>query len=384
MPIAYTHAETKDRIVSIIKSRGPSLPVQIAKALNISPLFASAFLSELYNEGRLLTTYMRVGSSPLYLVSSQEAQLERFVQYLNQKEREAFAILQRGKVLDDEYQLPAIRVALRAIKDFALPVKIKSGDQLKLYWKYFLIQDSEIKSILETNHLQSQPIQIQTQPQAQLQTSQLTVQTPQPSQTFTQSSEIPEIKLEIQQAQQVTQAVSTQVQQIANQIDQIQQIKAPQEIKLQQPQVQAQFTQIQNQIEQQLTSPQKTEHISVLENEKIKKKVVLKDEPSQFQTFIKEYLKTKNIEIQEIYIDKKKELTARITIDTVFGKQEFYIVAKDKKKISETDLSNALDQAKSIHMPAVFLSSGDLDKKAKEYHKVHKNMIKTEKVNISQ
>ena len=74
--------KTKELILSFINSRGPSLPVHVAQYIRTSPLFASAFLSELYREQKLLMSDLRVGSSTLYLMRGQEQQLENFVQYL--------------------------------------------------------------------------------------------------------------------------------------------------------------------------------------------------------------------------------------------------------------------------------------------------------------
>ena len=36
--------KTKERIISIIDEKGPSFPVQIARAINVNPLFTSVFL----------------------------------------------------------------------------------------------------------------------------------------------------------------------------------------------------------------------------------------------------------------------------------------------------------------------------------------------------
>ena len=43
-------SEIKEKILSILKRRGPSLPVHIAKEIESSMLFTSAFLSELVSE----------------------------------------------------------------------------------------------------------------------------------------------------------------------------------------------------------------------------------------------------------------------------------------------------------------------------------------------
>lgn len=133
--------EIKEKIISVLKSKGPSLPVHIAGEIKSSILFSSAFLSELVSENRIKISHMKVGSSPLYFLTGQEPYLEKFPQYLKSKEKEAFLLLKEKKFLKDNDQSPAIRVALREIRDFALP--FKSGEEI--IWRYFLVPESEFK-----------------------------------------------------------------------------------------------------------------------------------------------------------------------------------------------------------------------------------------------
>jgi hypothetical protein len=139
MPTKDT-SELKEKILDTIRQNGPRLPVHIARATDLSILFASAFLSELLSNGKIKMSHMRVGSSPLYYISGQESQLKNFSQHLNDKEKEAFTLLQDKKSLDDSKQSPAIRVALRAIKDFAVPFKRED----KIFWRYYLIPEDQI------------------------------------------------------------------------------------------------------------------------------------------------------------------------------------------------------------------------------------------------
>lgn len=80
--------------------------------------------------------------------------------------------------------------------------------------------------------------------------------------------------------------------------------------------------------------------------------------------------------------EKKKEFIAKIRTDTIFGKQEYFLVAKDKKKITESDIVYALQKSQESKMPSLIISPGDFDKKALEYHKSWKNMIKFEKIKL--
>ena len=133
--------ETKGKIVSILESRGPSLPIHVSKGVGMDMLFASAFLSELLSEKRVKITSMKIGSSPLYFIAGQEAKLEGFSHHLKSREKDAFDILKSRKFLLDKEQEPAIRVALRTLKDFAFPFKFR-GD---IYWRYFLVPQSDFQ-----------------------------------------------------------------------------------------------------------------------------------------------------------------------------------------------------------------------------------------------
>jgi len=134
-------SQIKEKILFTLKRRGPCLPVHIASEIETSILFASAFLSELVSEKKIKMSYMKVGSSLIYFIPGQEYLLERFSQYLKNKERDSFELLKNNKFLVDSKQDPAIRVALRAIRDFAIPFK----EGKEIIWRYFTTPESEFK-----------------------------------------------------------------------------------------------------------------------------------------------------------------------------------------------------------------------------------------------
>ncbi|MFH1500490.1 MAG: hypothetical protein ABIE22_00925 [archaeon] len=133
--------EIKNQIKSIIRLRGPSLPVHISREVGVSMLFSGAFLSELLSEKALKISCMRVGGSPLYFQPGQEPMLEGFHTYLPKKEKEAFLLLKEKSILKDTKLEPAIRVALRSIKDFAVPTKKDN----EIFWRYFLLSENEAR-----------------------------------------------------------------------------------------------------------------------------------------------------------------------------------------------------------------------------------------------
>jgi hypothetical protein len=300
--------QIKERILNIIREKGPSLPVQIARVINIAPMFSSVFLSELYEDSKLRMSHMKVGSSSLFLLPGQEAQLENFIEHLNQREKEAFFLIKKEFVLDDESQTPVIRVALRAIKDFAIPFKINISNKDKIFWKYHLLSDEEARTKL--NYILNPLLPLPEKPK------------------------------------KIENIISSEQDKITNK----------------------------------LPLQESSDDNSLEEEKRAKSKKSKKASSFDFPDKLKEYLLSKEVEILESILEKKKEFAAKVRADTLFGKQEYYLIAKDKKKITETDLTLALQKAQSEKMPALIVSPGEIDKKAREYLRVWKNLVKFERI----
>ncbi len=65
-------------------------------------------------------------------------------------------------------------------------------------------------------------------------------------------------------------------------------------------------------------------------------------------------------------IKKNTEIDFIIELQTQIGNVRYFCKAKNKKKINESDLSTALVQAQSKTLPLLFLTTGNISKKAKE------------------
>jgi len=136
--------EKKRKILEFLETSGPSLPVQIARTIKMDPVFASAILSELLSSKQIKTSHMRIGASPLYLIPGQENKLENKTEHLKTIEKETQEYLKSQKILYDDKEEPATRVALRNIKDFAIPFKLKE----KILWKYAFTPQKEIDELI--------------------------------------------------------------------------------------------------------------------------------------------------------------------------------------------------------------------------------------------
>ncbi len=148
--------EKKAKIIELINSKGPMLPIQVARGIELSTLFASAIMSEMISEKAIKTSNLKVGGSPLYYLSGQENMLENFINYLGGKEKEVFMLLKRKGVLEDEKLEPAHRVAIRDIKDFAIPLQASIDDKEKIFWRFLsLPTEDAIRQIREMTRAKS-------------------------------------------------------------------------------------------------------------------------------------------------------------------------------------------------------------------------------------
>ncbi len=142
--------DNRDKILQFIRMRGPVLPVQISKEINTNILMASAHLAELTSSQKLKVSAIKVGSSPLYYIPGQENMLQKHAGNLNEKEKKAFDLLSQSKILRDIEQEPVIRVALREIRDFAIPLNVNYNNTTEIFWKWFLASEAEAESLIRS------------------------------------------------------------------------------------------------------------------------------------------------------------------------------------------------------------------------------------------
>jgi len=141
--------ENQEKVLQIVKEKGPVLPVHIAKEIGVDILLASAMLSELTSNKQAKVTHVKIGGSPLYYVVGQEPKLINLYNKLNDKEKKAYDLLKSRKIIKDNRQEPVIRAALRQIRDFAKPIEVTIGDKKEIFWKWFLITNTELQFLIK-------------------------------------------------------------------------------------------------------------------------------------------------------------------------------------------------------------------------------------------
>ena len=119
---------------------------------------------------------------------------------------------------------------------------------------------------------------------------------------------------------------------------------------------------------------EKIEEKQLIKLKKVKEKKI--KEKSWFVLSVLDFLKHQDIEVLEEIDWKKREYESRVRINSDLGKIEFFCLAKDKKSITENDLTLVLNKSRDLKLPALIISKAGLNKKAEQYLQEWKNLIK--------
>jgi len=140
----------QDKILQFLRMNGPALPSKIGKLLNTDLLLASAHLSDLAAQGKVKVSSLKIGGSPLYYLPGQEQQLYTHASgNLNPKDFQVLNSLRENKLLQEK-RLPLLdKVALRSLKDFAVPLQVTLDGQKELFWKWHLCTAPELETLFQ-------------------------------------------------------------------------------------------------------------------------------------------------------------------------------------------------------------------------------------------
>lgn len=139
----------QDKIINFLKTTGPTLPAKVAKHIGTEILIASAYLSDLAAQKKVKISVLKVGGSPLYYLSGQESRLYQFVQgNANPKDIEVLERLKKESIFREKSLDLLSKVALRSLKDFAVPLHVTIDGNTELFWKWHLLSDEETNSAI--------------------------------------------------------------------------------------------------------------------------------------------------------------------------------------------------------------------------------------------
>lgn len=293
----------QDKILNFLRITGPTIPSRVAKNLNTEILFASAHLSDLAAQGKVKISQLKIGGTPLYYLSGQEAKLYDFAQNnLNPKDFQVLELLKKEKVLREQDLELLPRVALRALKDFAIPLNVTVDGQTELFWKWYLLSNEETKQCIDKI---------------------LNIAEPQPEPMPT-----------ISEPEKIT--------------------VSPQEIAL--------LTN--NGSEETGEQDLFIDTTSPIKRIKPKRRVPVADDLLET---VERFFQRKDIVIeQKETIRKNAELNFIVKVPSVIGSTTYFCKVKHKQKCDEKDLAAAYMEAQTKKIPLFFLYTNEVHKKAQE------------------
>ncbi|MFH1506216.1 MAG: hypothetical protein ABIE94_04505 [archaeon] len=313
----------RDEVLAYVKRKGPSIPNDIKKELGTDTFVIGAILSELKDKGHIKVSSTKIGGSPTYYAPGQEYQLERLRKWLNEKDQRAFDLLKEKKVLRDYEQVPLVRVSLRTLKDFAKALEVKIGENTEIFWKWHVLPTSEAEQMIKDILM---PVKEEA---------------PSPAEPASALRN-----------QEVSGALETKS--VSNEPP-----KAPEPKK-----------------EEKKEPEKRSEPAPSAEPEKKVLKEV-DDTGDAFMKKLKSYFEEKRIRIiEKIKVKKNSQAEFIVDLPTAVGRMEYYCQAKKKKKCNDGDLSSAYITGQAKKMPVLFITTGDLTKKAESMlYKEFKGMV---------
>ncbi|MEM4397030.1 MAG: hypothetical protein QW757_00210 [Candidatus Woesearchaeota archaeon] len=373
----------KDKVLAFVKQNGPVLPRDVSKEFKVDTFFTGAILSTLVENKELKITNAKIGGSPLYYCEGQEHKLDILYKYLPGKEKEAYNFLKEKKVVRENNLEPAIRVAIKNIKDFAKPLEVNvnnnkenNNNNKEIFWKWYLISNAEAEKIIRdlilqetyNNNIINQHNIIKKETKENLYLKE------------EKKEDIIEKKIE----EKIDEKTKENLEYRKEKLKEYVQIESKENEEIKNTEVEIDKKEInENKKEENkevMKKESKKENLNnkyfeeeqnkkIEQNEKLSLDIeeLLKNNKDSFFNEILNLFKKNNVDLLSYKIIRKNsDFEFYIIINTGFGKLNYFCKAKDKKKIDDKELSSIYVLSQMNKLPILYLSKGELTKKAKE------------------
>ena len=201
-----------------------------------------------------------------------------------------------------------VRTCLKNVKDFAFPLEVTFNNKKEIFWKWFLLSDSDAEAIIREILIPSEDVE---KPEPQI-----------------ESESVVEEKIKTKSEPEKIEQQKTLVKQ---------EVKTGPKAKL-------------------IPKPK----------EKFQKKKVIKPRQN-FWVKIESFFNENYVEIIEKQDIKRTDFELVISFNTPFGKTKYFCKALQKSKITENDISSAFAKAELKNLPLIFLSNGSPDPAAEKF-----------------
>jgi len=329
--------DQREMAFNFIQANGPVIPVQISKILNTNILFASAVLSELVERKVLKMTNAAIGGSKVYYIPGIQEPLlgEKLFHALNPVEREVFTFLKDSKVLRDKALEPKQRIALRDLKDFAVPLTITLGEQSEIFWKFHIISDEEAKPLI-SNYIEDAPAVKEE------------IKIVEPVKVEVAKIEQPQVNMQ----DVVAKLREDLMRELAPKMkEQQEDIRSKKETKVKEEE--------EDELEKETDDNEDEEEKSFVDKSEGKKP------EGKFYKEILDFFNDSNIKVlKEEMVKKEKEYDFVVRVPSAFGTLNYFVKARDKKTFNDSDVSLAYSSGQLRKLPTILLGKGKLNKKA--------------------
>ncbi|MGV8140915.1 MAG: hypothetical protein ACP5NW_00575 [Candidatus Woesearchaeota archaeon] len=366
----------KDKILAIVK-QGPTFPAKIAKQLGIGgdTVLVGAILSTLISTGEVKVSSLKIGGSPLYYVPEQESKLEEFIDHLNDKDRKTFKLIKDEKVLQDSEQDPLTRVSLRAIKDFAKSFELSHQGQKFLFWRFYNVSVSDVEP-LARGMIKKIPVEeskpdhkSEAKPEPQLALKSEAKTESKPDSKSTSGNNTVDILVDKTHVEK-----HAEVQEILENVEEHKHA-IQEKSTVHMPEHEQKHPHAAHEHHDKSKSHQHTSH-------KVTKDIKSKAPKSEYNFYelILNHVSEKKLDI--ISKEKIKKTEYDLILKNHDNNEYIYCKAKDKPSVNEGDLAPAMIFAQNKRMPCLFLTTGELTKKAELMLGKELSALKFERIKI--
>jgi hypothetical protein len=349
----------KDSVFAVVDKLGPCQPIDIRKELKLGDTFLiGALLSELVADKRLAISAVRRGGSPFYYDPQKPERLETLIKYCNEKDRRTLAQLKEVSVLREDAVEPLVRVGLKSLPDFSLPLVMPIDGQEVGFWRYFLVGEADARKLANALPSESAPAAASdmqsTDVAAAVVVTRESITAPVVEASSGSVSAVPS-------ADAQTAAVVE-----APKVDSAQQDAKPKRKRATKKKPAS------DDVPQQTLAPSTVLKIpsGAMHAAPTAQAVQSPDDWLSHDTLyerVQQYaVKTKAVISQQTSVKPNSELTCVLTDDGPHGKLSVLVLALNKKKVAEKDITRSLLHARGLGMPLVLLPVEPLPDKLSE------------------
>ncbi|PIN76854.1 hypothetical protein COV17_00720 [Candidatus Woesearchaeota archaeon CG10_big_fil_rev_8_21_14_0_10_36_11] len=358
----------QDKILQFLRVTGPTLPSKVAKNIGTEILIASAHLSDLTSQRKVRISHLKVGGSPLYYLPGQEEQLYPFAAgNMNAKDAAVLDMLKERKVLREHDIDLLAKVALRSLKDFAVPLQVTVRDTKELFWKWNFCSDDETNNLIRKILGVREPQPIEDQASAPV-LSQDIVKSDNPvsHEELSHEKHVREDSVEHVKSEIKDETKENAIHLPDQKRDTL--TTSSEHVHLKESFSKGEFQRESKKDEEQKTlEPEKSKKplFKKIKDKIIRQKQVkVKDEfLPQIESFFTNF---KICVEQQETVRKNAEINFLIKVPTAVGEMMYFCKAKSKNKADEKDLSTAYMEAQMKKLPLLFLYTKEINKKAEE------------------